>query len=93
MELNREEKLDFHRIGKYWDRGETEIDIIYADDRAKRLVFGECKLSKKRLNIDALEKKAMKFLDTHRQYSAWTKTLHLYTPGEPGFLFKALEMK
>jgi hypothetical protein len=29
IEMNRDDRLRFDRIGQYWDRGETEFDIIF----------------------------------------------------------------
>lgn len=93
IEMNREERLRFDRIGQYWDRGETEIDIIYTDDRDREIYFGECKLSPKRFKIDAAVEKARSFLKTHRQYTGWKTVLNLYTPGFENFLYKSIPLE
>ncbi|MDQ1354944.1 MAG: uncharacterized protein QG657_5253 [Acidobacteriota bacterium] len=90
--LNREGRLRFDRIGQYWDRGETEIDIIFTNDREKEIYFGECKLSPKRFNIEAIEAKIRKFLAVGSKYSSWKKVLNLYTPGAENFLFKSVSL-
>lgn len=90
--MNREGRMRFDRIGQYWDRGETEIDIIFTSDRDKEIYFGECKLSPKRFNIEAIEVKIRKFLAVGRKYSSWKKVLNLYTPGAENFLYKSVSL-
>jgi AAA+ ATPase superfamily predicted ATPase len=92
VEMNRQGRMRFDRIGQYWDRGETEIDIIFTDDEKRVIWFGECKLSPKRFKVDALEEKIKKFLDSHRRYTGWKKVLNLYTPAEEGFLYRSLDL-
>ncbi|MFR2187600.1 MAG: DUF234 domain-containing protein [Ruminococcus sp.] len=47
------------KIGKWWDRKDTEIDIV-ATDNSNNIIFGECKYTKKPLDVnvyyDLLEK-------------------------------------
>jgi AAA+ ATPase superfamily predicted ATPase len=93
VELNRKEAIRFDRIGPYWDRGETEIDLIFTDDQKKEITFGECKLSPHRFNRNAIETKIQTFLNTHPHYTPWKKTLHLYTPNSPNLLHQSLKLK
>ncbi|MCP5046893.1 MAG: ATP-binding protein [bacterium] len=95
MEMNREGSTTFDRIGQYWDRGETEIDIIFTNDRDKEIVFGECKRSANRFRVNLLESKIKKFLSVNRKYAGgnWKKTLNLYTPGEADFLYKSIPLE
>jgi AAA+ ATPase superfamily predicted ATPase len=90
--MNQGGLLHFDRIGQYWDRGETEIDIIFTNDRDREIYFGECKLSAKRFNIEATEAKIRKFLTVGRKYLNWKKVLNLYTPGAENFLFKSISL-
>jgi hypothetical protein len=90
--MNREGRLRFDRIGQYWDRGETEIDIIFTNDRDREIYFGECKLSPKRFNIEAIKTKIGNFIEAGRKYSGWKKVLNLYTPGAENFLYKSISL-
>jgi uncharacterized protein len=90
--MNQGGLLHFDRIGQYWDRGETEIDIIFTNDRDREIYFGECKLSANRFNIEATEAKIRKFLTVGRKYLNWKKVLNLYTPGAENFLFKSISL-
>ncbi len=93
IEMNRWERLRFDRIGQYWDRGETEIDIIYTNDRDREIYFGECKLSPKRFNVNAAVEKVRSFLGIHRRYTGWKVVLNLYTPGLEDFLYKTIPLE
>ena len=39
------------KIGKWWDRKDTEIDIV-ATDNSNNIIFGECKYTKKPLGVN-----------------------------------------
>lgn len=84
IEQNRAGKIRFDRIGSYWDRGETEIDVVYTDEREKRIVFGECKLSAKRFNRSSLEEKVKRFLKSNPKYIDWGKKLEYFAPQHAG---------
>lgn len=92
IEKNREDEMCFDRIGSYWDRGETEIDVLFSDDQNKKIVFGECKLSPKRFNLNSIHEKVAKFLKVHRKYTEWEKTINLYTPDADKFIFKSVQI-
>ncbi|MCP4153474.1 MAG: ATP-binding protein [bacterium] len=93
IEANRAGTIYFDRIGQYWDRGETEIDIIFSNERDKEIHFGECKLSARRFNISELEKKVNKFLETRQKYNGWKKILNLYTPEARSYLYKSIPLQ
>ncbi len=93
VEMNRAEQVRFDRIGQYWDRGETEIDIIFVIERDREINFGECKLSASRFRINSVEEKIKKFLAANRKYTTWKKILNLYTPGEEDLLFKSIPLE
>lgn len=95
IEMNRGDRIRFDRIGQYWDRGETEIDIIFTNDKDKEIHFGECKLAKKRFNIGVIKKKINKFLSSQRKYAdnSWKKFLDLYTPQVESFLYQSIPLE
>ena len=92
IEMNREEKIRFDRIGQYWDRGETEIDIIFTKDQEREICFAECKLSPRRFNIKEIEEKIKRFLSANGKYCDWKKTLNLYSPGQEDFLYRSIPL-
>lgn len=49
----------FNQIGRYWERGnQNEIDIVAVNERKKIALIAEVKLSKKRIQLNALKEKA-----------------------------------
>jgi hypothetical protein len=49
-------KLEFTRIGSYWDRkGEIEIDIVILNERTREAYFLEVKRDKKKITKKLLE--------------------------------------
>jgi AAA+ ATPase superfamily predicted ATPase len=52
--LVADDKLDFTptRIGRWWDRSDTEIDIVAIDDNSENVIFGECKFTNEPMDVD-----------------------------------------
>jgi len=52
IELNRKNHLPFSatQIGSYWDRGQTQIDLVAWSEHERQCLVGECKLNSKRLD-------------------------------------------
>jgi hypothetical protein len=52
IELNRKNQLPFPatQIGSYWDRGQTQIDLVAWSEHERRCLVGECKLNSKRID-------------------------------------------
>ncbi len=51
------------KTGRWWDRKDTEIDIVSVDENGKNIIFGECKYTEKPMDADvyhALVEKAEK---------------------------------
>lgn len=48
-------KLSFNRIGRWWGKGDVEIDIVAYDSVGNDILFGECKYSKNPKGMDVLE--------------------------------------
>jgi hypothetical protein len=61
------------RIKGYWDRNDTEIDLVAINEEGKTLRFGSCKRSPKKLLSDVtnFNGHVARFLDTLRQYKSW----------------------
>jgi hypothetical protein len=76
-ERSRKGLSDFpltERIKGYWDRSNTEIDLVAVNERDRILRFGSCKRSPKKLLSDITNFKGhvQRFLDTFRRYQTWT---------------------
>lgn len=39
------------KIGRWWDRKDTEIDIVAVDESSKSIIFGECKYTTKETDV------------------------------------------
>ncbi len=63
-----------HRIQGYWDRSDTEIDLVALNEVDRVIRFGTCKRSAKKLGGDlpGFEGHIGRFLDAHPSYQAWT---------------------
>ncbi len=61
------------RIHGYWDRKDTEIDLVAVNDDTQRIRFGSCKRSANKLltNITNLKNHVDRFLDKQRAYQPW----------------------
>lgn len=56
-------------VQSYWDRkGENEIDILAVNDFEKRLLIGEVKRNKERINLHILENKATEIARKYADY-------------------------
>lgn len=44
------------KIGRWWDRKDTEIDITAIDEKDKNIIFGECKYTNSPMDIDIYHK-------------------------------------
>jgi AAA+ ATPase superfamily predicted ATPase len=71
------ESKNYSDVQSYWNRkGEDEIDIIAINDFEKRLLIGEVKRKKERINLHVLENKAeeiqKKYADYHIEYKAFS---------------------
>ncbi len=60
-------------IRGYWDRKDTEIDLVAVNDKEKRIRFGSCKRSSKKLlsDIRNLKNHVDRFLNEHRSFQKW----------------------
>ncbi len=62
------------RIDGYWDRGDTEIDLVAVDEEDRRLRFATCKREAAKLLADVprLRAHVARFLAAQRSYRDWT---------------------
>jgi len=62
------------RIEGFWDRRETEIDLVAIDEDGQRIRFGTCKRSADRLarNLATTDGHIERFLAEEPRYRAWT---------------------
>ena len=75
-ERSRRELGDFPvtcRIRGFWDRKQTEIDIVAVNEAERRIRFGSCKRSSTKLlrDISNFKSHVDRFLDEHRSYHDW----------------------
>jgi hypothetical protein len=61
------------RIRGYWDRKDTEIDLVAVNDNENRMRFGSCKRSPGKLlsDITKFKNHVDRFLNEHRSYQKW----------------------
>ncbi len=61
------------QIKGYWDKNDTEIDLVAVNENDRVLRFGSCKRSpSKRLSdVNNFKAHVSRFLGTFRQYAAW----------------------
>lgn len=61
------------RIQGYWDRADTEIDLVAVNDADEVIRFGSCKRDASKLLADVNKFKGhvARFLDTERKYQRW----------------------
>lgn len=77
IEIIKQEKK-YTEIGSYWERGnQNEIDIVAVDELNKELLICEVKLSKKRLDYNALVLKSKKLIEKYKNYKVAYKLLSI----------------
>ena len=75
-ENSREGVGDFnltHKIEGYWDKANTEIDLVAIDETTNTIRFGSCKRNPDRLQneADILNKHIDNFLENKTKYKHW----------------------
>ncbi len=63
-----------HRVQGFWDKSDTEIDLVAVNESEKCIRFGSCKRSPKKLLTDVsnLKQHVERFLRTMPRYRGWT---------------------
>jgi uncharacterized protein len=84
-ERSRSGDTDFllsRRIDGYWDRGDTEIDLVALDDDREVVRFGSCKRNPNRLALDlpVLRGHAARFLAAIPRLQSWRYEYAMIAP-------------
>ena len=71
-----------HRVEGYWDRKDTEIDLVALNASDQVVRFGTCKRSPERLpqSLSKLRLDVERFLNAHRRYRNWRRELVAIAP-------------
>ncbi len=77
-ERNRKGIGDFpitHRVQGYWDKSDTEIDLVAVNETEQSIRFGSCKRSPRALLSDVknFKQHVERFLQALPKYQGWTK--------------------
>ncbi|MCB9868770.1 MAG: hypothetical protein H6837_02880 [Planctomycetes bacterium] len=61
------------RVEGFWDRSDTEIDLVALDEESKTIRFGTCKRSPGKLlgQLEAFDGHVERFLNAHPKYGSW----------------------
>ncbi len=64
-----------HRVQGYWDKSDTEIDLVAVNEREQSIRFGSCKRSPKKLlsDVNRFKQHVERFLKTMPKYQGWTQ--------------------
>ena len=64
-----------HRVQGYWDKADTEIDLVAVNETTESIRFGSCKRSPKKLlsDVNNFKQHVGRFLQTMPRYQGWTK--------------------
>ena len=91
MEMNKQDTLPlkFSKIGKWWNRKGSEIDIIALDENTNDILFCECKWRNRLTDVDVLEElmQKSKFVD----WNTGNRQEHFAVISRSGFSKKAGE--
>lgn len=62
------------RVQGYWDRKDTELDLVAIDETTRRIRFGSCKRNPDRLlsDLDVFTGHVARFLALHPQFGSWS---------------------
>jgi uncharacterized protein len=66
-----------HRIQGYWDKSDTEIDLVAVNDQTNTIRFGSCKRSAVKLlaDVNRFKQHVARFVDALPQYRRWQMQL------------------
>jgi hypothetical protein len=62
-----------HRVQGFWDKADTEIDLVAVNETEQAIRFGSCKRSPKKLlsDVNNFKQHVGRFLQTMPQYQDW----------------------
>jgi len=66
-----------HRVQGFWDKANTEIDLVAVNETTETLRFGSCKRSPNKLisDVNNFKQHVERFLHSMPKYQHWTKQL------------------
>ena len=72
-----------HRVQGFWNKADTEIDLVAVNDATKSIRFGTCKRSRKKLvsDVNNFKQHVERFLRMEPEYQGWTKQYAGIAPG------------
>jgi AAA+ ATPase superfamily predicted ATPase len=81
------------RIDGYWDRGDTEIDLVALHEESRIIRFGSCKRNHAKLlsDIPNLKRHAKRFLDAHPKLGDWQAQYVAIAPEIPRELVGSIQ--
>jgi AAA+ ATPase superfamily predicted ATPase len=64
-----------HRVQGFWDKADTEIDLVAVNEATESIRFGSCKRSPKKLlsDVNNFKQHVDRFLQTMPRYQGWTR--------------------
>lgn len=71
-----------HRISGYWDKKDTEIDLVVLNEDARVIRFGTCKRDPQRLLGEAsvLAGHVERFFQSNARYAGWKREFFAFAP-------------
>jgi len=81
------------RIKGYWDRGNTEIDLVALNETDRVIRFGSCKRSSDKLaaDVSTFDGHVQRFLDQYSAYKSWRIERVSMAPSVPAKIRTHLE--
>ena len=70
-------KFPFDIVGKFWDRGNNEIDVVAYQEKGDLCLIGECKLNSKRITSSIVDKfkRQVEIISKKRRYRTFRKVV------------------
>ena len=64
-----------HRVQGFWDKSDTEVDLVAVNETEQTIRFGSCKRSPKKLlsDVNNFKQHVERFLQTMPKYQGWTQ--------------------
>lgn len=66
-----------HRVDGFWDKADTEIDLVAVNESTERIRFGSCKRSPGKLiaDVNNFKQHVARFLQIMPKYQHWSQQL------------------
>lgn len=71
------QEFPFEAVGKYWDKGENEIDVVAYRDDGEACLVGECKWNSKRIDLAVVEQlnRAIEVIKKKRHFKKFSRAV------------------